>query len=370
MHFLIETKLLYQALRKVVGIISGRPRLPILNHVLLEINENYLFITATDLEIEITVKVLLNNVCSNDFSITVSGRKLFSICSSISEYLKISVELKNNKLMINSGSSSFSLSTFSSVDFPKLESQKDVAELEISQIVLRKIIELTQFAMGNEDVRYYLNGIFFEVKNSIIRVVATDGHRLAVCSVFINRLSLFHTMIIPRKSICEILRLLSFEKKSLPISMRMNNHSVCLKINDYTITSKLVDAVFPDYHNIFVKQSNSMLEVLSDRLKQALKRAAIISHEKSRIVKFVLIDNVLKIIAKNFENEISEETLDVIYTGTNMEISFNVSYLLDVLNVINTKIVRFLFTNASSSVQLEGVTKCYDETYIVMPIRT
>lgn len=369
MNFLIEKKLLHQSLQRVVSVISGRPRLPILSHILLEINENYLFMTATDLEIEITAKVLLYERCSNKFSATVSGRKFFDICRGFSEYSKIFVSLEDGKLIIKSGSSSFLLSTFSAVDFPKLESHNNVIELEMSQIVLKKMVELTQFSMGNQDIRYYLNGMFFEIKDSVVRVVATDGHRLAVCSVSIDKLSLFHTMIISRKGMLEILHLLSIEKKSSSINIKIDNHSICLKMHDYTITSKLIDAVFPNYNNVFIKKPNNILEVLCDNLKKALKRAAIIANEKFRNVNFVLMKNVLKITARNFENEVLEETLDVVYTGKNMEISFNINYLLDILNVLNTQIVRFELTDASSSVQIEGITKYYDEKYIVMPIR-
>lgn len=369
MNFLIEKKLLYQSLQKIVGIVSVRPRLPILTHILLEVDKNFLFMTATDLEIEITTKIFLNDASNLNGLSTVSGRKFFDICRGFSEYSKIFVELKHNKLRINSKSSNFVLSVFSSSDFPKLESLNEIIELEISQVILKKMLELTQFAMGNQDVRYYLNGIFFEIKETNIRVVATDGHRLAVCSVSIDTLSLFHSMIIPRKGVCEILRLLSTEKESLLVNIQTNKHSICLKTKNYTITSKLIDAVFPSYRNILIKQSKNILEVECDNLMQALKRAAIIANEKLRVVQFVVMNNVLKIIARNVENEMSQETLDIVYEGQNMEISFNINYLLDILNVMNTKIVRFLLNDALSGVQIEGVTKYYDETYIVMPVR-
>lgn len=370
MNFLIETILLYQSLQKIISIISGRPRLLILNHILLVMNKNYLFVTATDLEIEITVEICLHKTCVNSFSFTVSGRKFFDICRSVIEYSKISVELIDKKLVISAGSSCFSLSTLPAFDFPKLESQINiVVELEISQIVLKKMIELTQFSMGHQDARYYLNGMCFEIKDNIIRFVTTDGHRLAVCSVSIHTSVRYHIMIIPRKSIYEILRLLSIEKKGSLVNIQIGNNNICLKINNYKITSKLIDAVFPRYQNIFVKQPKNILEVLRNNLKQALKRAAIISNEKFRTVQFILMDNILTIVAKNFENEMLEERLDVVYTGESMEISFNINYLLDILNAMDAEIVKFLFIDAVSSVQIEGSTKHYDEQYIVMPIR-
>lgn len=369
MKFLIETALLYQSLQKIINITSGRLQLPILNHILLEINKNYLFITVTNLEIEIIVKICLHKEYSDRFMIAVLGRKFFDICRGVIEHAELFIELINNKLIINSGSSRFALSTLPAVGFPRLEAQINVIELEISQVVLKKIIELTQFSMGVQDARYYLNGMYFEIKRNILQVVTTDGHRLAICSVSVDALSLFRTMIVPRKSIYEIFRLLSVIQKSSVVNIQIDNSSICLKISNYIITSKLIDAVFPTYHSVLSEQPKSILELLCHNLKQALKRAAIISNEKFCIVQFVLIANMLKIIAKNFENEMSEERLDVMYEGENMEISFNIHYLLDVLNVMNTKIVRFLFTDALSSVQIEGVTKYYNEKYIVMPVR-
>lgn len=368
MNFLIKKRPLYQSLQKIVSIISSRSRLPVLNHVLLELSKDCLFITATDLEIEIVGKLFPEKIYSTGSS-TVSGRKFFEICRGFSEYSKILVELKNNKLIISSGSSNFSLSTFFTSDFPTLESWTNITEFKMSQVILKKMIELTQFAMGNQDVRHYLNGMFFEIKDHIVRIVTTDGHRLATCAVFIDTLSLFQSMIVPRKSVLEILHLLSIEKKPSLVNIQTNNNNIRLEINDYVITSKLIDAIFPECCNIFPKKSVNVLEVLCDNLKNALKRAAIISNEKFRIVRFVLIDNFLKIIARNVENEVSEEILDVVYSGKNIEISFNINYLLDVLNVIDTQFVRFSFTDASSSVQIEGITKFYDEMYIVMPIR-
>lgn len=369
MYFLIERKLLYQSLQKIVSVVSSRARLPILSHILLKVSKNCLFITATNLDVEITVQWLLDDGTYSDGLSTVSGRKLFDICRGLSEDVKISMELKNNKLVINSGCVNFSLSTFSASDFPKLESWASIITLEISQIVLKKMMELTQFSMGNQDVRYYLNGMFFEIKNNLFCIVTTDGHRLAMCSIFLDKILSSHSVIIPRKSVCEILRFLNFDKHASLINIQISNRSIYFKINNYTIMSNLVDGIFPEYHNLFIEQSKNVLEILCDNLKKALKRAAIVSSEKFKVVRFILMKNLLKIVARNFEDEMSEESLDVMYIGKDMEISFNINYLLDILNVIDTQIIRFLLTDATSIVHIEGITKYYNETYIVMPVR-
>ncbi|WP_159714967.1 DNA polymerase III subunit beta [Blochmannia endosymbiont of Camponotus nipponensis] len=367
MNFIIDRKSLYQPLQKLVSIISGRPRMPILNHVLLEVSDNYLFITATDLEIEITVRVMLMNKYSVG-SITVPGRKFFEICRSLPESSKISITSKDDKLTICTEYSTFHFSMFCSSDFPKLEEWDSKSKLVISQTILKKMIELTQFSMGHQDVRYYLNGIFFETKEHVLRIVATDGHRLASCETTVDTLLPYQSIIIPRKGVIEILRLLSVREKLVDI--QTNHNSIRIKIDNYIFTSKLIDAVFPNYRNVFLKGSENVLEVACDTLRNALKRAAIVSHAKLRVIQFKLVNNQLKITAHNFEHEASEEILDVLYSGRNMEISFNVDYLLDILHVMDTEILHFFFTNEISSVQIESTVKCYGATYIVMPIRT
>ncbi|URJ29403.1 DNA polymerase III subunit beta [Blochmannia endosymbiont of Camponotus modoc] len=366
MNFVIDRKLLYQPLQKVVGILSGRPRMPILTHVLLEVNDNCLCITATDLEIEMTVRVILQNKYPIG-SVTVPGRKFFEICRSLSESSKISIVSKDKKLIICSGYSKFYLSTFSSLDFPKLEKWDNNLKLVISQATFKKMIELTQFAMGHQDVRYCLNGILFETKEHVLRIVATDGHRLASCEITMDLLLPNQSSIIPRKGVIEILRLLNVKEKL--VNIQTNNNNLRMKTENYTFTSKLIDAVFPNCHDVFVKCSKNVLEVECDILRQALKRAAILANEKLRIVRFTLITNQLKITAHNFEHEASEEILDVLYSGQSMKISFNVDYLIDVLQVMDTQFLRFYLTNEISSVQIEGTEKCYGATYIVMPIR-
>ncbi|URJ32282.1 DNA polymerase III subunit beta [Blochmannia endosymbiont of Camponotus sp.] len=366
MNFIIDRKLLYQPLQKVVGILSGRPRMPILTHVLLEVNDNCLCITATDLEIEITVRIILQDTCPIG-SVTVPGRKFFEICRSLSESSKISIVSKDKKLIICSGCSKFYLSTFSSLDFPKLEKWDNDLKLVISQATLKKMIELTQFAMGHQDVRYCLNGILFETKEHVLRIVATDGHRLASCEVTMDVLLPDQSSIIPRKGVIEILRLLNVKEKL--VNIQTNNNNIRMETENYTFTSKLIDAIFPNCHDVFVKRSKNFLEVECDILKQALKRAAILTNEKLRIVQFTLITNQLKITAYNFEHEASEEILDVLYSGQNTKISFNVDYLIDVLQVMDTQFLRFYLTDEVSSVQIEGTEKYYGATYIVMPIR-
>ncbi|URJ25110.1 DNA polymerase III subunit beta [Candidatus Blochmannia ocreatus (nom. nud.)] len=370
MNFVINKKCLYKSLQKVIAIVASRPRIPILTHILLEVSRNHLFITATDLEIEIIAYLMLEQEYPCPFRVTVSGRKFFEICRSFPESAKISITLKDERLMICSGTSKFSLSTLCAEDFPKSDEWKDGVKLTISQLSLKKMIELTQFSMGSQDARYYLNGIFFKTAKDSVRIVATDGHRLATCKTSVSGVLSEQSIIIPRKGIVEILRLLTMQEKLVDIYF--NKTSVRIKIDNYVFTSKLIDAVFPNCCDIFLKkQSRNVLEITCEVLRHALKRVAILANEKLRIIQFVLMKNQLKITSYNFSHETSEEILDVSYCGENMEVFFNVDYLLNILNVmLDQEILRFFLTDSISSVQIESASRIYAATYIVMPVRT
>lgn len=368
MNFSIDKNNLYQPLQKIINIISNKPKLPILGYILLKIDKNYLFMTATNLEIEITAKILLHKTYPTE-SIMISGRKFFEICRTLPEQSKISIILKNNKILINSGNSNFCLSTVAIKDFPTPQKSQDQYDnIIISQLIFKKMIKLTHFAMAHQDSRYYLNGIFFKTSKNSIRMVATDGYRLAMSEIIIeDALLMPKSIIIPRKSILEILNLLNTNQDKLQISI--HNHYIHIQIGQYTFNSQLIEATFPNYLNVFPKEPKNILEIDRIILKNALRRASILSHIKHRIVNLDLTMNQLKITTYNFDQDTSEETLKISYSNENIQISFNVDYLLDVINAIDSQNLKFYILNATSSIQIEGIPKCFGSTYIVMPIK-
>ncbi|XOD70155.1 MAG: DNA polymerase III subunit beta [Sodalis sp. (in: enterobacteria)] len=365
MKFIVEREHLLKPLQQVSSPLGGRPTLPILGNLLLEVTEERLLLTGTDLEIEIVARVALNAVHEVGAT-TVPARKFFDICRGLPEGAEIAVVLEGNRMLIRSGRSRYSLSTLLASDFPNLDAWKSEVDFTLSQSNLKRLIDLTQFSMAHQDVRYYLNGMLFETVGEEVRTVATDGHRLAVATMAIGKALTSHSVIVPRKGVMELMRML--DGGELPVKLQIGTNNIRASVSDYIFTSKLVDGRFPDYRRVLPKNSDKMLEACCDMLKQAFARAAILSNEKFRGVRLYLSTNQLKITANNPEQEEAEEILDVAYEGSEMEISFNVSYLLDVLNALKCEKVRLLLTDGVSSIQIED-SDSQAGTYVVMPMR-
>ncbi|VAY02324.1 DNA polymerase III subunit beta [Arsenophonus endosymbiont of Aleurodicus dispersus] len=365
MKFTIKREQLLKPLQQVSGTLSGRPRLPILGNLLLQVSEKILSLTGTDLEVEMVAKVILTQP-SEDGSITVSARKFYDIWRGLPDGLEIKVTFEGERLLVRSGSSSFSLSTLPAADFPNLDNWKSKVEFELPQTTLKRLIEATKFSMAHQDVRYYLNGMLFETEGQELRTVATDGHRLAVCSLNINKYLPTHSVIVPRKGVVEFMRLLDSSDDSLKLQIGSNN--IRAHVGNFIFTSKLVDGHFPDYRSVLPKNPDKTLTADCNKLKQAFSRASILSNEKFRGVRLYISKNKLRITANNPEQEESEEIIDVNYQSLMIEISFNVNYILDVLNTLKCEQVNLLLTNSNSSIQIEDVNN-NAAAYIVMPMR-
>lgn len=367
MKFTIEREQLLKPLQQVSGPLGGRPTLPILGNLLLQVSEKTLSLTGTDLEVEMVAKVILTQPGENG-SITVSARKFFDIWRGLPDGSEIKVTLEGERLLVRSGRSRFSLSTLPATDFPNLDDWQSEVEFELPQTTLKRLIEATQFSMAHQDVRYYLNGMLFETEGKELRTVATDGHRLAVCSLNINIDENLptHSVIVPRKGVVEFMRLLDSSDELLKLQIGSNN--IRAHVGDFIFTSKLVDGRFPDYRRVLPKNPDKTLTADCNKLKQAFSRAAILSNEKFRGVRLYISENQLKITANNPEQEESEEIVDVNYQSSMIEIGFNVSYILDVLNTLKCEQVNLLLTDSNSSVQIEDVAS-NAAAYVVMPMR-
>lgn len=365
MKFTIERKQLLKPLQQLSGPLSGRPKLPILSNLLLKVSEKKLSLTSTDLEVEMLAEITLKKPSENG-SITVHARKFFDIWRGLPEDSEIQVTLEGNHLIMRSNRSRFSLSTLPATDFPNLDNWRSKIKFELSQVILKRLIEATQFSMAQQDVRYYLNGMLFETEGKELRTVATDGHRLAVCSLNINQDLSRHSVIVPRKGVVAFMRLLDIRNDLL--KLRIGNNNIQAHAGNFTFTSKLIDSRFPDYRRVLLKNPNKKLTADCNKLKQAFSRAAILSNEKFRGVRLYITKNQLRITSNNPEQEESEEIIDVNYQNQMIEISFNVSYILDVLNVLKCEQVNLLLTDSNSSVQIEDAAN-NAASYVVMPIR-
>ncbi|MBD8253027.1 DNA polymerase III subunit beta [Pantoea agglomerans] len=365
MKFIVEREQLLKPLQQVSGPLGGRPTLPILGNLLLQVTEGSLLLTGTDLEMEMVARVALTQA-HEPGSTTVPARKFLDICRGLPDGAEITLALEGDRMLVRSGRSRFSLSTLPASDFPNLDDWQSEVEFTLSQATLKRLIEATQFSMAHQDVRYYLNGMMFETEGEELRTVATDGHRLAVCSMPIGQALPSHSVIVPRKGVIELLRLL--DGGDTPLQVQIGGSNIRAHVGDYIFTSKLVDGRFPDYRRVLPKNPDKALEAGCDLLKQAFARAAILSNEKFRGVRLYITENQLKITANNPEQEEAEEMLDVSYNGTELEIGFNVSYVLDVLNALKCENVRLLLTDSVSSVQIEDVASPA-AAYVVMPMR-
>ncbi|WP_225639218.1 DNA polymerase III subunit beta [Candidatus Profftia sp. (ex Adelges kitamiensis)] len=366
MKFIVKRDHLLKPLQQVSSLKGIRSTLPILNNLLLRVKENYLFLIGSDLEIEIIARIpILQDYVMG--AITVSTRKFVDICRGLPEGAEITVVLEGNRMLVYSERSKFYLATLPASHFPNVDDWQSEVELSLPQVTLRKLIESTQFSMANQDVRYYLNGMLFETKNKYLRTVATDGHRLAVCSMSIGKKVLpYYSAIVPRKGVIDLYRLLDNSETLLFLEIGSSN--IRAHIGDFTFTSKLICGLFPDYRLVLPKNPNKMLKASCDKLKQAFSRVAILSNEKFRGVRFCLSNKQLRITANNPEQEEAEEIMDVNYEGHALELGFNVSYVLDILSVLKCKYVHIFFTDESSSVQIEDA-ETTSTTYIVMPMR-
>jgi DNA polymerase-3 subunit beta len=366
MHFTIQREALLKPLQLVAGVVERRQTLPVLSNVLLVVEGQQLSLTGTDLEVELVGRVTLED-SAEPGEITVPARKLMDICKSLPNDALIDIRVDEQKLVVKAGRSRFTLSTLPANDFPTVEEGPGSLTFSLIQSKLRRLIERTSFAMAQQDVRYYLNGMLIEVQTGVLRAVATDGHRLAMCAMeaAIENTEK-HQVIVPRKGILELARLLT--EQDGEVAIVLGQHHIRATTGEFTFTSKLVDGKFPDYERVLPRGGDKL--VIGDRqaLREAFSRTSILSNEKYRGIRLQLASGQLKIQANNPEQEEAEEEVAVDYNGGSLEIGFNVSYLLDVLGVMTTEQVRLILSDANSSALVQEAGND-DSSYVVMPMR-
>ncbi len=366
MKFVISRDALLKPLNLVAGVVERRQTLPILANVLLVLDGDRLSLTGTDLEVELVGRVALANPGQSG-EVTVPARKLVDICKSLPEGSDIEFGVSESKVTIKSGRSRFTLSTLPAGEFPNVEDSMGTHQFTVKQGQLKRLIDRTAFAMAQQDVRYYLNGMLWELDANQIRVVATDGHRLAMCTLAAElNISDTSQVILPRKGVIELSRLLLEDEVDIAVVIGSNH--IRATTDEFTFTSKLVDGKFPDYERVLPRSVDKILLGSRQELRQAFSRTAILSNEKYRGVRLKLTDNNLEIVANNPEQEEAEEMVSVDYQGESLEMGFNVGYLLDVLGVLSDEQIKLSLSDANSSALLEE-SESGDSLYVVMPMR-
>jgi DNA polymerase III subunit beta len=356
---------LLKPLSAVSGIVERRHTLPILANVLLEQKNGQLHVTATDLEMQITAVADLAG--KDGAATTVGARKLQDLLRALPDSAQLNVEASGSKMTVRAGGSRFNLQTLSASDYPRINVAQDkLQSLSLPQRALRSLLKLAEFAMAQQDIRYYLNGMLLVVDKATLQAVATDGHRLSWASVAIEGDYPRAEVILPRKTVLELSKLL--EDNDTPVAIDILANQARFRFANVELVSKVVDGKFPDYNRVIPAGHGKRIELERTTLLSALQRAAILSNEKFRGVRLVLADDQLKIICTNSEQEEAEEQLPVAYTGESIDIGFNITYLLDVLSNLGSDKVHFAFGDANSSA-LVTLPERDDYKYVVMPMR-
>ena len=365
MQIKINRETLLKPLMNVTSIVERRHTLPILSNLLLEAKNNQIQLTATDLEMQISLTV--ENSFNGELSTTISAKKFLDICRSLPESADIDMVTNDSRMTVKAGKSRFNLQTLPAADYPVMtKAGGSGTNITVSQIALKKLFKQVEFAMAQQDIRYYLNGLLLEVNEDNLNVVGTDGHRLSFTSAKLNQQYDKTDVIIPRKTVIELIKLLNDSEEE--VAIEITTGQVNFSFSDIQLISKVIDGKFPDYHRVIPTNHQNTFSVNRLGVLTAMQRASILSNEKYRGIRMVLSNNNLKLISTNTEQEEAEEELEIEYAQDSLDIGFNVTYLIDVLNNVTDENINFSFADANSSC-LITVPNDQNYKYVVMPMR-
>jgi DNA polymerase-3 subunit beta len=357
---------LLSSLSAVVGVVERRHTLPILSNLLLEKKGGKLTLLATDLELQVSTQ-LDSAETGEDFAITISARKLFDIVRALPDSAKVKLDTKDSQVVVSAGKSRFTLQTLPAADFPRVETGAGLgAAIRLPQKTLKRLLQLVQFAMASQDIRYYLNGMLLVLDGKKLSVVATDGHRLSYSETQLDKEVEAREVIIPRKTVIELSKLLGEVEDA--VELRIGSNQVTMTLPGSELVTKVVDGKFPDYQRVIPADQPRHLKANRQNVMQALQRAAILSNEKFRGVRLVLSENSLGIVCNNNEQEEAADEIEVSYNGDPLDVGFNVTYLLDGLGAVNTDEITLSLGDANSSMLLTSEGESGFK-YVVMPMR-
>ena len=363
MEITVKKEDIVAALSITLGVVEKRQTLPILANILLEAEENSFKLTATDLESEVTTTGPLLSVQSSGKT-TTSAKKLNDLCRLIPDGEEINLSLTGDKLNLKTINGKYSLSTLPSADFPIFDIDSGDSPLVVPAKDLRELITNTSFAMGNQDWRHYLNGLFLSIEEDQITAVTTDAHRLAVANIPTNS-SVSFSGIVPRKSINEIAKFLSDQDGNA--ELKINEASLELSVGNLIFKSKLIDGKFPDYQQVIPSGESSVLEINTKSFSETLSRVSVLSSEKYKGIRLITSPKGVKILANNPEQEEAEEFFAATYKGEDLDIAFNVTYLQEIMSHIKTDLCHIHFFGPDKSCMLTP-PKSDSPKYIVMPL--
>lgn len=367
MNIKINRDTLLKPLSAVSGIVERRHTLPILSNLLLEAKDEKIVLTATDLEMQISLSV--HTAIGGELSTTISAKKLLDICRALPENTEINMATTDSRVQVKAGKSKFNLQTLPAADYPVMTKSASSASatITIGQGTLKRLFKQVEFAMAQQDIRYYLNGLLMEVQGNQLHVVGTDGHRLSYTNTTLDQEFEKTEVILPRKTVLELTKLLD-EQSDSPVVIDLLNGQVSFEFGDIQLISKVIDGKFPDYNRVIPSGHQNTFDVNRQSILSALQRASILSNEKYRSIRMVITDGQLKLISTNTEQEEAEEELDIDYSKAPLDIGFNVTYLIDVLNNLSDETIQFAFADANSSCLITTASDT-NYKYVVMPMR-
>jgi len=365
MRFTLQREAFLKPLAQVVNVVERRQTLPVLANFLVQVQNGQVSLTGTDLEVEMVSRIAVED--AQDGETTIPARKLFEIIRALPDGSRITVSQSGDKITVQAGRSRFTLATLPANDFPSVDEVEATERVAIGEATLKELIERTAFAMAQQDVRYYLNGLLFDLRGDALRTVATDGHRLALCETDLEKASgAKRQIIVPRKGVTELQRLL--ESGDREIELEVGRSHVRVKRDDVTFTSKLIDGRFPDYEAVIPIGADREVKVDREALRASLQRAAILSNEKYRGIRVEVSPGNLKISAHNPEQEEAQEEIEADTTVSDLAIGFNVNYLLDALSALRDEhvVIQLRDSNSSALVREASSEK---SRHVVMPLR-
>ena len=356
------------------GIVGRRTTLPILSHILMEWNKDSLYLTGTDLETGIREELTAS--VNNEGRASVSAKKFYEIIRELPNETVHIEKKENHWIIVQCGKSIFNLAGLDPDEFPSLPSYQDQLFSFVSTHLINEMIEKTVFAASNEESRYHLNGVLFiqikQGEKEILRMVATDGHRLSL----IDRESqtirgIEKGIIIPKKGVLEIKKILEDRDGKEEMGIYFDPTHGFFKIGKSLIVIRMIDGEFPEYEQVIPKENDKKLRMGKEKIYGCLRRVSTMVSERVEGIKFSLKPNILELSSYHQDFGDAKEEVDVVYEGSPIEIGFNARYLMDVLNVIDTdEVIMELKDEGNPGIIRPEISK--DPSHqlcIIMPMR-
>lgn len=365
MRFSTQRESLLKPMQRVVGVVERRQTLPVLANLLVQVKGGRLSLTGTDLEVEMRAGAAVES--GEDGEVTIPARKWFDLVRALPDGVKVDVQVKGDRVVMHAGRSRYTLASLPANEFPTTDEIEVTDKIALPEGKLRRLLERTAFAMANQDVRYYLNGLLLDLRDKELRCVATDGHRMAMSETDLDgAVKAKRQLIVPRKGVTELLGLLESAEESVAIEFSANH--IRVRRGDVTFTSKLIDGSFPDYEAVIPLGADKLVRIDRETIRNALQRAAILSNEKYRGVRLEVSPNCLRVIAHNPEQEEAFEEIEAETQADDIAIGFNVGYLLDAIGALDDERIQLQVRDAQSSCLLRSAAN--DQTqHVIMPLR-